>query len=115
MKTLFRLLIVAFLIGGWALSAAALHVIYSGRITLIPKDRLTFTDTYLDTRAWTLDDVAAHPAVVNRIIETGKAEPLLAHLKDPKVPDDLETQLRHAMDRGPAIPATNPIALRIDW
>jgi hypothetical protein len=100
MKTAFRLLLVAVVVGGWTLAAAAVHVIYSGRITLIPKEKLSFSDTYVDLRAWTLADVPSHPELVKRIIESGKSE-LLTHLGDAKSTKALDEQLKEAMEKLP--------------
>lgn len=116
MKTIWRLLIVAFMVGGWALSAAALHVIYTGnRITLLPKERLSFNDTYVDPRGWTLNDVASHPLLTQRLIEAGKID-LLAHVADPKSDQSLEEQIRQAIAHGPDVqqksgdePTTKPL------
>jgi hypothetical protein len=119
MKNLFRVLVTLLLLGGWALAAAALHVIYTGgRLTVIPKDRLDITDTYVDPRTWTLNDVAEHPAVVSRLIATGKAD-VLKHVADTASSDDLVTQLRHAIERGgpdpkkKTAPSTRPVTARL--
>ncbi len=37
------------------------------------------TDTYVDTRNWTVNDAAQHPAVVQKLISIGKAD-LLKHV-----------------------------------
>jgi hypothetical protein len=106
MKNLFRLLVVVLLLGGWLLAAMSLHVIYTGGgITVIPKNRLSFTDTYVDPRGWTIDDAAAHPSLVKRLIETGKAERVLSHVVDTESSKDLSSQLREAIERGPAPPS----------
>jgi hypothetical protein len=83
MRTLFRLVTLFLLLSGWGLAAASLHVIISPDHlpVFIPKDRMGFHDTYVDTRKWTLDDVRAHREVVLRIAQVGKAE-LLAHAVD---------------------------------
>jgi len=77
MKTLFRLIVFVLLIGGWGLAASALHVVRttgtgSREFIVVPKNRIGFADTYVDARAWTLDDVSNHPGVVRRLIETEK-------------------------------------------
>ena len=64
MKSMFRLLVALLLVGGWSAAAMALHVIITPgaggtlpvRIILLPKDHIAITDTYVDTRHWTLDD-----------------------------------------------------------
>jgi len=123
MKTAFRLLLVALFVGGWALAAAAVHVVYSGRITLIPKEKLSFNDTYVDLRAWTLGDVASHPDLVKRIIETGKTD-LLTHVGDAKSSKALDEQLKEAMEKLPEsgspdvekremVPTTKPVTTQL--
>lgn len=83
MKTLFRLVMLVLTLGGWALAAASVYVIRSPeKITIIPRNRVEFLgipQVYVDTRAWQLDDVAKHSAVVARMISCGKAS-LLQHL-----------------------------------
>jgi hypothetical protein len=79
MKKFFRILVTVLLVGGWTLAASALHVIRTNDaqpIKIIPKERVGFADTFVDVRAWTVDDAAAHPAVVERLVETGRADAL---------------------------------------
>jgi hypothetical protein len=79
MKQLFRAVVLVLLVGGWSLAASAVHVIRTPtNIALVPKDRLAFHDTWLDTRKWTLVDDSAHPAVVARLVHLGRAD-LLRH------------------------------------
>ena len=82
MKTVFRLIVCLLLIVGWGLAALSLHVVRtpdSIPITLVPKERFGVTDTYVDTRNWTVNDAAQHPAVVQKLISIGKAD-LLKHV-----------------------------------
>jgi hypothetical protein len=90
MKTvgkMFKFLIITTWFGGWALAAAALHVVRSPetdglplKITLVTKERLNFADTYVDTRKWTIAEAfERHPMVTRRLFATGR-EHLLAHL-----------------------------------
>jgi hypothetical protein len=111
MKSLFRLLVLVLLIGGWALAALGLHVVVApptasgnslpARIVLLPKDRLGLDDTYVDTRQWTLNDAARHPTIVKRLLATGKAD-VLGHLvkQDPRGMS-VEAILADAVARGP--------------
>ena len=71
-----RLIVTAVLLAGWGLAAAALHVLVmpGWHIGVVPKSRLTLTDTYVDTRNWTAADVAQHPELVKRLLEAGKAD-----------------------------------------
>ena len=77
LRTIFTLLFLA----GWALAALALHVVRlnDGFIGLLPKDHLTFVDTYLDVRPWTAGDVSAHPDFVRRVVQANRAD-WLKHL-----------------------------------
>ena len=82
MKTIIRLIVCLLLIVGWGLAALSLHVVRTPDaipITLIPKERFGVTDTYVDTRNWTVNDAAQHPAVVQKLISIGKAD-LLKHV-----------------------------------
>ena len=89
MKNLFRLLVLVLLAGGWALAASALYVVRTtGGFVVVPKNRLGFTDTYVDARKWTLADAPAHPELVKRLIAAGKAGQL-AGLAPAKGPVDL--------------------------
>jgi hypothetical protein len=100
MKGLVRLILVVLFVGAWALAAAALHVVRvpgtQTQIVVIPKNQLRFEHTYVDTREWTLDDVAQHPDVVRRLIETGKAHHLQHVVGDIDV-DALVPELRRAL------------------
>jgi hypothetical protein len=79
LKTVF---ILAFVLGGWALAAASLHVVRApgtmawGKIPftvqLVPKTTLTFRETWVDTTHWTSADVAAHPAFKARLEQANK-------------------------------------------
>ena len=92
MKKVFRLLVAALLIGGWTLAALSLHVVRSpgnpqwlGRITLLPKDRITYRQTWVDTTKWTSVDLAKNAAVVERIQGAQKGD-VLRHVSDPVTP-----------------------------
>ena len=81
MKQFFRVVVLLLLVGGWALASAAVHVV---RVpgeklpVIMTKNQLTYTDTYVDTRQWTLADDRNHPEFVRRVIESGKTN-VLAH------------------------------------
>src|SRR3954462_15565069 len=110
MKKIFRLIVLVLLVSGWAVAAASLHVVRDGnRVIVIPKQRLQMREIYVDTTKWTLDDVARHPAVVQRLIETGKVD-VLQHVVPEATGESLNTTLRAAMERGPqSAPATRPV------
>jgi hypothetical protein len=82
-RMIFRLVYISLVLGGWGLAALSLHVVRTpDKIGLIPKQRLGFTDTYVDARKWTLSDLPAHAELVQRVIQADKAE-LLGYLTDP--------------------------------
>src|SRR3954447_14442530 len=97
MKTLFRLIVFVLLVAGWGLAALSLHVVRAqgDRIVLIPKQRLDVTDTYVDARTWTLANVGDHEQLVERIIQSGKADNFAYVVQDPK--GDVERQLEDAL------------------
>src|SRR5438874_4793493 len=116
MKSMFRLLVALLLVGGWSAAAMALHVIIAPgaggtlpvRIILLPKDHIAITDSYVDTRHWTLDDVSNHPAVVKRMIAAGKADGLQHVVKPDSTDADLQSVLADALARGPQAPTSAP-------
>ncbi|HWB53715.1 MAG TPA: hypothetical protein VG722_05960 [Tepidisphaeraceae bacterium] len=65
------------MVSGWALSAACVYVVRTptGWIVM-PKNSLSFKDTYADTRHWTADDLPDHRALVQRLISTNREEEL---------------------------------------
>jgi hypothetical protein len=96
MKSLFRLVFCALLLTGWGLAGLSLHVIRTPTaIGLIPKSRLGVVDTYVDTRHWKMADVADHPLVVKRILDSGQAD-LLHHVTGEQG-KDLEGRLADAL------------------
>jgi hypothetical protein len=98
MRSLIRMVTLFLLLCGWGLAAASLHVVVSpNRLPIfIPKDRMGFHDTYVDTRNWTLNDIRAHRDVVLRIAQVGKAE-ILSHAFDPSK-GTLQSQLGDAIE-----------------
>ena len=100
-KTLLRLFVVLLLVGGWGLAASALHVIWTGeKVNVMSKDRLGVRDTYVDTSKWTVDDVAARPALAKRLIATGRADALSKAMGGLNG-TELVTQIEAAIERGP--------------
>lgn len=83
MKTIakmFKLLVLVTWLAGWGLAAASLHVVRTPeKVIVVPKDKLTFSETYADIREWTTDDAMNHPQVVARLTATGRGD-LLADL-----------------------------------
>ena len=102
MKAIFRIFVTILLLAGWTIAAMSLYVVRTpDKIGLITKMRLLDDPkhTYTDTRAWTLDDVAKNPQVVEQILHSGKAE-LLKHVVPITDGRSLESVLREAMSRG---------------
>jgi hypothetical protein len=65
------------MVGGWTLSAASLYVVRSAHgVSVLTKNSLTFTDTYADTRQWSVDDLPAHRTLVRRLIDTDHQDAL---------------------------------------
>jgi hypothetical protein len=109
-KRLFRLTVLALLVGGWTLASSALHVVRTpGHVIVLPKNRLTFHDTYVDTRGWTIQNVRQHPDVSARIVQVGKGN-LLAHAVDNSA-GDVQAQLTDAIAHPLAAPATTRPAI----
>jgi hypothetical protein len=108
-KKIWRAIVAVLLVGGWALAALSLHVVRTPeRLVVIPKNTLGVSDTYVDTRAWTLNDAAAHSEFVKRLVVAGKAH-ALEHLSDLKKGEDLDVQLMDVVKRGPtSMPTTGP-------
>jgi len=105
MKTLFRLISLSLILGGWSLAALAVHVVRTpGRIEIITKQSLDYRDTWADTRTWTMADVPKHTALVSRVLATGNAD-LLEHLSDAHQRGDIKEQLAAALQQSPATPA----------
>lgn len=98
MKTAFGIVVTILLLGGWTVAALSLHVVRTpDRILLLTKARFgTIQDTYCDTRAWTVEDLKSHVAVVQRILETGKAESI-RHVVAMDEGRELEQTLRDAI------------------
>ena len=100
-KFLFRFLVLVLLIGGWAVAASALHVVWSGdKLRVLSKDKLGVRDTWVNTAHWTADDVAAHSIIARRLIATGKAD-LLSRQFESKTGDELVATIEETISRGP--------------
>lgn len=120
MKKLIKfVLIVAFVFGGWALAAASLHVVRAPgsmcrgliptRVQIIPKNTLTFHDTWIDTTKWNAADVAAHPVFVDRLQQADKLDLVKAAMQKP-APSEAQasaapTPAPVTTDKAPAAPA----------
>lgn len=108
MKAMFRLIVLVIVLGGWALAALSLHVVRLPDsqywVGIVPKNRLHYTDTYLDVRNWTPAEIDQHPDFIRRVIATQKTHWLTHAVPDPKA--DVEVQLLQILDFGP--PSTQP-------
>ncbi len=104
MKTLFRLIVFVLLVGGWGLVATSLHVVRtpaaSREFIIVPKNRIGIVGTYVDTRAWTIEDVPHHKGVVTRLIDTGKYMSI-AHVTGETEPAKVQQSLDDALMRVP--------------
>lgn len=101
MKTIFRMISLSLMLGGWSLAALSLHVVRTpGCIDLITKQSLDYRDTWADTRTWTMADVPKHAALVSRVLATGNAD-LLSHLLDSHERGDIKQQLATALQQTP--------------
>ena len=81
MKKLFVFVMFLFLVAGWALAAASLHVVRTegsipkvGGARLVPKERITYRETYLDVRGWSEAAVAAHPSLGRKMVRVVPVE-----------------------------------------
>jgi hypothetical protein len=114
MKTIVRLLIAVAFLGGWTIAAAALHVVITPgevRVFVVPKHRLGITDTVVDTRHWTADDLAYHPQLISRLLDSGKAM-ALAHVVGATSDAEAVQRLREALAASSAVPPTTTPAAR---
>ena len=116
MKNVLRFIFLMLFLGMATLVTSALYIIRvpgpDKQVIIVPKNQLGFGDTYVDTRNWSMDDVMKHPAVVQRVIETGKAE-RLAHLAAKGDPRPIDRQLSDAVQSAGTMPATTePISIR---
>jgi len=108
MKTMFRLIVLVIVLGGWALAALSLYIVRLPDsqywIGIVPKNRLHWVDTYLDVRNWTAAEVYQHPDFTRRLMVAQKTQWLTHTVPDPK--GDIEVQLMDILDNGP--PAMQP-------
>lgn len=106
MKSLFKLIVFVLFVGGWALAAGAVYVVRTPeRVIVLPKERMRFPETYTDVRAWTLTDVAAHPELARRLIESGKVS-ALSHAAGGGDETKVTATIEDTLTNGP--PATQP-------
>lgn len=76
--------------GAAAWWTASRHILRTRHGTVVLEKRfLTWQDTYADTRAWTLDDFNAHPAVKKTLLQGGYDE-LFAELRREQIDDSVK-------------------------
>ena len=112
MKFVKFVFVVGFIFGGWALAAASLHVVRAPgtmawgyvplNVQLIPKNTLTFHETYVDTTKWSVVDATAHPSFVDRLRQANKLD---------LVKKAMETPAPVSVTVKPATPAATPAAV----
>ena len=116
MKKFIRFIFVMLFLGMGALATSALYIVRvpgpEKQVIIVPKNQLGFVDTYVDTRNWSMDDAVKHAAVVQRIIETGKADRLI-HLASKGDPRPIDQQLSDAAASAGTMPATSPSSIKI--
>jgi len=103
-KSIVRFVGLLLILSGWIVAGLCLHVVRTpdpdnpqqSKLLVVPKNRLDVNDTYVDARGWTMQDVTAHPMLVLRLLEAGKADQL-KYLADPKSNKDVATQLTDAL------------------
>jgi hypothetical protein len=73
-KFMFKFILIVTLLAGWVLAAASVHVVRKpgpipklGMIQIIPKDSLSFKETWLDTTHWTRAELDRHEILVKRL------------------------------------------------
>ena len=114
LKNSFRLLVTVLLLGGWLLAASALHVVWTGnKAIIIPKNRIGVRETYVNTAAWSADDVTNHAALVKRLVDTGHTDAVAAAFKD--VPAaELPAKINEAVSKTPTTKPSDVIGDKVD-
>ena len=132
MKRFFKLVVVLAMIGGWPLALSSLHVVHTPGPTtvmgvtlpewaswrMLTKDTMSFRETFVDTRKWTLNDIADHKETANRLdraglgssfAHAGTSNEIAEALKGVKVPEPTApaagTTVEPAKDAHPIVPA----------
>ena len=111
MKSVMRLVVFAFMIGGWAIAALCIHVVRTpnpadpqqSNLVVIPKERLGIHETYVDARTWKMSDVLDHRQLVLSMVYAGQARQL-QFLAEPGSNADIATQLTDVL-AGESAPA----------
>ncbi len=121
MKRMFKLFVVLTVMAGWPLALSAIHVVRTpgqlpmvgsslpdwGTVHVFTKESLGFKQTFADTRAWTLEDIANRPQLVSRMIARG----MTTEIAPAGSPEDIALALKGEIKPKPAIdPWANPPA-----
>jgi hypothetical protein len=102
MKSVLRLIVLLLLVVGWGLAALSLHVVVTPDqipVTLVTKDQFGLIDTYVDTRAWTMDDVGQHPALVQKLLRSERADVLRHVVGGDRKSSEIASRLSDALHR----------------
>jgi len=112
-RRVLKLGVFLFLMLGWVLAGLAVHVIRTpSQVLIIPKEHLGFHETFIDARHWTVADIAMHPTVAVRILETQKVESF-DYLRD-SVHSDITAALRRAAGWSNAVTHRIPVVVTPD-
>ena len=65
-------------------------------VQLVPKNNLTFKQTYIDTTKWTVADVEAHPCFVERLHQANKLD-LIDQAEKTPAPAQAQASAAHAL------------------
>jgi hypothetical protein len=123
MKTMFRLIVLVLMMGGWILSALSLHVVMTPqRLVVLPKHELGIADTWVDTRHWKREDALQHPVLLERLLRAGRAD-VLTHVLGGGDGDDLTGRLAEALEEArrnkastqPVLEQAAQFVRKIDW
>lgn len=124
MKRIFKLLVVLTVLAGWPLALSAVHVVRTpgqlpmvgsmlpdwGTVQVFTKESLGFKQTFADTRAWTLEDIASRPVLVSRMIARG----MTTEIAPAGTPEDIAAALKGEIKPKPAVdPWANPPAAHV--
>ncbi len=113
MKRVFKAIVILTMLAGWPLALSAIHVVRTpgqlpmvgsaipdlGTVHVFTKQSLGFKQTFADSRAWTLEDVAKRPVLVARMIELN----MTSDIAPAGSPDDIAAALKGDIKTKPAV------------
>jgi hypothetical protein len=101
-----KLFFVFVLLAGWGLAAISLHIVRTpAGLTILPKDTLSITDTYADTRDWKPTDLPEHKALIKRLLSTDRMD-AVRHVIEQDHDASVKQQLIEASEK-PATKSNN--------